>query len=167
MTEPLSEPRPTTTAGQWTLDPTHNPLEDAIREAAANVASDLAPTSFRDDRPVPAIGSTPPVAQHGRPPMTAAATGASVMLIAGGFFSLCLGGAVSAVMYFSHNANETVVLALCSAPPVTFVALGALVKKVKKIAPDEHHHYYDGPVYQDHSETTNNNRWWGKSSTRT
>ncbi|KOU62105.1 hypothetical protein ADK57_25910 [Streptomyces sp. MMG1533] len=131
--------------------------------AVEEIAADK-PTAIRiDDPAVPSwadgsrIGTAPPVEQPGRPSMTPQATGASVMMIAAGWLSLCLGAAVSAVLYFSHGANETVVIALCAAPPVTFFSLGALVKKVKQAAPDVINNHYNGPVHQDQREVKNKN----------
>jgi hypothetical protein len=83
------------------------------------------------------------------------------MMTAAGFLSLCLGGAVSAVLHYSGGANETVVICLCAAPPATLLALSRLLRRAKEVveaAPVEHHHHYSGPVYQDqrnvHTKTT-------------
>lgn len=116
--------------------------------------------SYKDG---PRVGDAPPVDQPGRPPMSSRATDASVMMIAGGFLSLCLGAAVSGVLYFSGNANETVVIALCTGPPATFLALKSLVKGVKRaVMPDVHNHHYNGPVRQEH-HTTNTKSVWNKT----
>lgn len=141
----LPEPTPTApAAGQAT-----NPLADSVIKAAVDDA--LQKTFHRDDIPIPLVGTAPPVDQPGRPPMSPKATDASVMMIAGGFLSLCLGGAVSAVLYFSGTANETVVLYMAAGPPVTFLALKALVKGVKRAAvPDVHNHVHNGPAYHEH-----------------
>jgi hypothetical protein len=159
----LPEPRPTVEAGQR---PSEAQLAADKLIAAVNDALPVAPIRVRVDTELPRTAPAP-VEQSGRPPMSQQATGASVMLIAGGFFSLCLGAAVSAVMYFSQAANETVVITLCAAPPALFLSLGALMKRLRKVAPDEHHHHYEAPVFQDHSTVTNTNRWWGRSSTGT
>ncbi|HKT04468.1 MAG TPA: hypothetical protein VJT31_33550, partial [Rugosimonospora sp.] len=98
------------------------------------------------------IGSTPAVPQEGRAPMSSKATDDSVRMLAGGFLTLCAGAAVSAVLYFSRGADETVVVTLCAAPPAAFLSLGALVKKIKRLVPDETHHHYNGPVSQEHTE---------------
>jgi hypothetical protein len=151
MTMPLPEPRPTIQAGQRQLSPETRKILDEIE----TVYSKSVPTSVRvEEVPHPA---PPAVQQPGRPPMSPRATGVSVMLVAGGFFSLCLGAATSMVLYFSQAANETVVITLCAAPPAVFLSLGALVKKIRKAMPDEHHHHYEAPVFQDqrttHTET--------------
>lgn len=153
----LPEPKPTApAAGQ-----ADNPLTDSVIEAA--VRDLMRQTSYRDDTPVPLIGTAPPVDQPGRPSMSPRATDASVMMIAGGFLSLCLGGAVSAVLYFSGTANETVILYMAAGPPVTFLALKGLVKGVKRAAvPDMHINNYSGPVRQE-NRTTNSRSIWTKN----
>lgn len=146
----MPEPKPTApAAGQATNELTDSVIEAAVRDA-------LWQSSFRDETPVPKVGAASPVAQPGRPPMSQRATDASVMMIAGGWLSLCLGAAVSAVLYFSGTANETVVIAVVAGPPATFITLKSLIKGVKKAAmPDVHNHTYSGPVYQrtTHTET--------------
>ncbi|KAB1146912.1 hypothetical protein F7R91_14620 [Streptomyces luteolifulvus] len=118
------------------------------------------PASYRDTTPVPRYGPTPPVQQPGIPAMSERATDASVMMIAGGFLSLCLGAAASAVLYFSGTANETVVIAICAGPPATFLALKSLVKGVKKAAmPEIHNHTYNGTVHQRHTHSSTRGVW--------
>lgn len=150
----LPEPPAAPAAGQAT--PTEADRE-RIRRLVAAVDEIGTPTRYRDDTPIPKTGTAPPVEQPGRPGMSKGATDASVMMIAGGFLSLCLGAAVSGVLYFSQGANETVVITLCAAPPAAFIALGALVKKFKQAAPDEIHNHYTGPVHQDQRNVQNKN----------
>ncbi|MCZ4510441.1 hypothetical protein O3Q52_20055 [Streptomyces sp. ActVer] len=156
----LPEPKPTApAAGQAHLNDQAQQLVAAVEEAMRT------PTSYRDDTPVPAIGSAPPVDQPGRPSMSPRATDASVMMIAGGFLSLCLGAAVSAVLYFSGTANETVVICLCAGPPAGFLALKSLVKGVKQAAPAEIHNHYTGTVHQQNSETHTSTRGvWARTN---
>lgn len=151
----LPEPKPTApAAGQAHIDDSARKLLAAVEEAMRT------PTSYRDDTPVPRYGDTPPVQQPGRAAMSERATDASVMMIAGGFLSLCLGAAVSAVLYFSGTANQTVVIAVCAAPPFTFLALKSLIKGVKRAAmPQIHNHTYSGDVYQQRSETHSRSVW--------
>lgn len=144
--------QPAETAGQPALDDQARMFLAAVEDAMRT------PTSYRDDSPVPAIGSAPPVEQPGRPAMSKGATDASVLMMAGGFLSLCLGAAVSAVLHFSGNANETVVIAVCAGPPAGFLALKSLVKGIKQAAPDTHHHHYNGNVHQDYSTVNTNTR---------
>jgi hypothetical protein len=125
--------------------------EAATKEAHRLIAEAYTPTSYRDDS-LPAtstIGPTPPVPQPGRPPMSQKATDASALMVTGGFATLCLGAAVSAVLHYSGQADPVVVGCICGAPPAVLLALSRLVKRAKGALPDEHHHHYDGPVYQD------------------
>ncbi|MFF2502178.1 hypothetical protein ACFVTY_02095 [Streptomyces sp. NPDC058067] len=139
---------------------------DAQAQKLINAVEDaLATTSYRDPSPTPLIGTTPPVAQQGRPPMSQGATDASVLMLAGGATTVMVGGTVAVLMYVSQFADPVVCGLVFGAPTTLVLALARLAKRAKP-APEIHQHY-DGPVYQDHRETTNNNRWWGHSSTRT
>lgn len=148
------------------------PMPAAMAEEEAAVAGDAiirralrdepTPTSFRDDSPLPVVGSTPPVAQPGRPPMSQAATDASGLMLAAGVGSLGVGGAVSLVLFASGYADPVVVALLGGAPVALVVALARLAKRARP--EPEHHHHYTGPVVHDHREVTNHNRWWGKST---
>jgi hypothetical protein len=142
--------------------------EVAKEEAERLIHAAYQPTSYRDASPVPVIGSAPPIPQPGRPPMSEKATDASVMMTAAGFLSLCLGGAVSAVLHYSGGANETVVICLCAAPPATLLALGRLLRRAKEVveaAPVEQHHHYSGPVHQDQRTTHSSTRGvWAKTN---
>lgn len=133
-------------------DPALAVLTDQEAEAQARrIIADFA-TSYRDETPTPKIGTAAPVQQPGRPAMTPRATDASVMMVAAGWLSLCLGTAVSAVLHFSSGANETVVICLCSVPPVTLLALGRLLRRAKEVveaAPVEVHQHFHGAVHQD------------------
>jgi hypothetical protein len=142
----LPEPPTAPVAGQAANT---SPLTDSVIQAAVNDV--IRQTNYRDDTPVPQYGDTPPVDQPGRPAMSERATDASVMMIAGGFLSLCLGAAISGVMYFSGTANETVVITVCAAPPATFLALKSLIKGVKRATvPEVHNHIHSGPAFHEH-----------------
>lgn len=119
-----------------TTDARAQQIIDAVNEAMKT------PTAYRDDTPVPAIGDTPPVDQPGRPPMSQKATDDSVRMISAGFLTLCAGGAVSGVLYFSGQADPTVIGLMAATPvgiAVPILALSRLVKRAK--APVVHHHY--------------------------
>lgn len=149
-------------------DQTAAPEVDARARMLINAVDDaLAATSYRNPSPTPLIGSAPPVAQQGRPPMSQGATDASVLMLAGGAATFMVGGTTAVVMYVSQFADPVVCGLVFGAPTAFVLGLARLAKKAKGALPDEHHHHYEAPVYQEHSETTNNNRWWGKSSTRT
>lgn len=141
---------------------------EQIRRLIAAVDEVAAPTRY-DNPELPAwkdgsrIGATPAVPQEGRAPMSSKATDDSVRMIAGGFLTLCAGAALSAVLYFSHGADETVVITLCAAPPAAFLSLGALVKKAKQLAPAEVHNHYEGPVDQREQHMHVQQKWFGKA----
>jgi hypothetical protein len=154
----LSEPPAAPAAGQST-----DPLTESVIQAAVNDV--IRQTSYRDDTPVPEIGTAPPVPQPGIPPMSSKATDASVMMIAGGFLSLCLGTATSAILYFSGQADPVVVGCICAGPPVAFFSLRGLVKSLKGAAPDEIHNHYTGTVYQDQRNVHTSTRGvWAKTN---
>jgi hypothetical protein len=140
-----------------------NAVEVALAEALAT------PTRYRDDTPVPVVGTTPPVAQPGRPPMSQKATDASALMLSAGASSLLLGGAASLVLLASGQADPVVVACFCGAPPAFLLAMGSLVKRVKEAAketlPDVHHHHYTGKVVQHHRTTNNHTRGvWAKTN---
>ncbi|MEV6696592.1 hypothetical protein AB0M68_05410 [Streptomyces sp. NPDC051453] len=130
--------------------------DEAAAEARRIIADAYRPTAYRDDSPVPTHGTTPPVAQPGRPPMSQGATDASVLMLAGGTATAMIGGTAAVLMYVSQFADPVVCGLVFGAPSALVLALGRLAKKAKP-APDVHHHY-EGPVYQDrrnvHSRTT-------------
>ncbi|WP_328754576.1 hypothetical protein OHA28_19260 [Streptomyces sp. NBC_00269] len=130
--------------------------DEAAAEARRIITDAYRPTAYRDDTPVPTHGTTPPVAQPGRPPMSQGATDASVLMLAGGTATAMIGGTAAVLMYVSQFADPVVCGLVFGAPTALVLALGRLVKKARP-APDVHHHY-EGPVYQDrrnvHSRTT-------------
>jgi hypothetical protein len=148
----------------------------AMTEEEAAVAGDAlirralrdepVPTAYRDDTPLPAVGSTPPVAQPGRPPQSAKAVDDSVRMLAASVLVIATGVSGSGLMIASDYADPVVVGLICAAPPVALLSLkrvvNALGKAAKDAAPTEIHNH--GPVVHDHREVTNNNRWWGKST---
>ncbi|MEU8487415.1 hypothetical protein [Streptomyces sp. NPDC048641] len=129
---------------------------EAATEARRIITDAYRPTAYRDDTPVPAHGTTPPVAQPGRPPMSQGATDASVLMLAGGTATAMVGGTAAVLMYVSQFADPVVCGLVFGAPTALVLALARLAKRAKP-APDIHHHY-EGPVYQDrrnvHSRTT-------------
>ena len=123
-----------------------------IREA---LREEPAPTSYRDDSPLPVTGTAPPVPQPGRPPMSQRATDASALMLSGGVATVLVGGTASLVMIASGHADPTVCGIIFGAPAVLVLALSRLVGRAKDVLPAEHHHHYKGPVYQDQRSTTN------------
>lgn len=124
-------------------DRTARHLIDAVNEALE------APTAYRDDTPLPTVGATPPVPQPGRPPMSQKATDDSVRMISAGFLTLCAGGAVSGVLYFSGQADPTVIALMGAAPVGLSVPIFALSRLVKRAKPaGDVHNHYNGNVDQ-------------------
>ncbi|MFI7009884.1 hypothetical protein [Streptomyces sp. NPDC050145] len=98
------------------------------------------PTAYRDDTPVPHVGTTPPVAQPGRPPMSQGATDASVLMLAGGGATSMVGLTTAVLMYASQYADPVVCAIVFGAPTALVLALARLAKKAKP-APEIHQHY--------------------------
>ncbi|WP_331756192.1 hypothetical protein OHA04_45675 (plasmid) [Streptomyces sp. NBC_01590] len=123
-------------------------LINAVEEALAAQQ----PTAHRDGTPLPAIGTTPPVPQPGRPPMSQRATDASVLMLTGGAASLMVGGGASLVMLASGYADPAVCAIAFGAPTVLVLAISRLVGKAKAVveaAPAPVHHHYNGNVTVD------------------
>lgn len=140
----LPEPQPptATAAGQPALNDQARQFLAAVEDAMRT------PTSYRDETPVPAIGSALPVPQPGRPPMSQRATDASALMLSAGIASLPLGAAVTGVLWASGTADPTVVALICAAPPALILAISRLVGRAKQAMPDVHHHHYNAPVDQ-------------------
>lgn len=149
----LPEPRPNLTAGQRYPHPTHESLEEAIREAAAAVAADLPPTSYRDERRLPETGDAPPQAQPGRAPMSQKASDASGLMLSAAVSSVMVGGAVSLVLWASGHADPTVIALVFGAPTTLALAIARVFKRAGDAAESRRdiHQHFHGPVTQDHS----------------
>ncbi|MFC9916338.1 hypothetical protein [Streptomyces sp. NPDC127197] len=144
----------------------HRPLGDteAAAEAkriiaAAYQEADRVPvtTRFADPTPVPSVGTTPPVPQYGRPPMSQRATDASGLILATGVASLPVGIAATGILWASGQADPVVIGCICAAPTTLVLALSRLLRRGREVveaAPPVHHHHYDGTVVQDHSTVT-------------
>jgi len=156
----LPEPTPTApAAGQTHLNDQAQQLLAAIEDAMQP------PTSYRDDTPTPLVGTTPPVAQPGRPPMSQGATDASVLMLAGGAATSMVGLTTAVVMYVSQYADPVVCAVVFGAPTTLVLALSRLVKRAKNAMPDEHHHHYNGTVYQDQRNVHSSTRGvWAKTN---
>lgn len=129
-------------------------LIDAVNEALQPA------TAYRDPSPVPAIGTTPPIAQPGRPPMSQKATDASALMLVVGAASLPIGGATSLVLYTLGHVDP-VALAIGAAGPVAMVlALGSLVRAASRglqgIKVEQH--LYTGSVHQKNRTVVTENR---------
>ena len=139
---------------------------DAARAFLADVEDAMrTPTAFRDPTPTPTVGSTPPVPQPGRPPMSQGATDASVLMLAGGATTVMVGGTAATLMYVSQFADPLVCALVFGAPTVLVLALSRLLSRAKHVLPPEHHHHYAGPVHQDQRTVHSRSSWLGKSTT--
>ncbi|MFF8954085.1 hypothetical protein ACF09I_35610 [Streptomyces sp. NPDC014940] len=123
-------------------------LEDALAPAV--------PTAHRDDT-LPTqttIGTTPPVPQPGRPPMSQRATDASALMLSAGVASVPIGGMTALVVYALGQVDPTTLAIAAAAPAGLAVPILALcrfagrARQVVEAAPPVHHHHYAGPVDQ-------------------
>ncbi|CAL9667235.1 hypothetical protein SUDANB145_07222 (plasmid) [Streptomyces sp. enrichment culture] len=136
-------------AGQPDLDTQAQQLLNAVNEALAT------PTRYRDETPVPTVGTAPPVPQPGRPPMSQKATDASALMLSGGLASLPIGAAATGILWASGNADPVVIAIICAAPTTLILALSRLMRRTKETvaaAPPVIHKHYNGAVYQDNRQ---------------
>ncbi|MFE9812427.1 hypothetical protein [Streptomyces sp. NPDC005548] len=140
-------------------------VEAALAEAAR--PETIIPTYYKDDTQHPAIGTTPPVTQPGRPPMSQSAVNASTVILCTGVASLPFGAAATGILWASGHADPTVIGLICGAPialAVPILALSRLAKRAKEVvaaAPPVHNHHHTGPVHVDQRkvETTTKGLW--------
>ncbi|MEU3656421.1 hypothetical protein AB0E67_27165 [Streptomyces sp. NPDC032161] len=129
-------------------DPKQPALDDQADRLIAAVNEALTtPTAYRDDTPLPTVGTTPPIPQPGRPPMSQRATDASTLMLTGGAASLMVGGSASLVMLASGYADPAVCAIAFGAPTVLVLAIARLVGKAKAVveaAPAPVHNHYNG-----------------------
>ncbi|MFE2710589.1 hypothetical protein ACFXKI_01010 [Streptomyces mirabilis] len=138
-------------------------LANAVEEALAGEMQ----TSYRDDSLVPLIGTAPPVAQPGIPPMSARTTEITRAVMYASLATVPPGLIAVAVMVASEHANPTVIGMICAAPAalaVPILALARLIRRAGEAAPTEINNTYTGNVYQQHSETHTSTRGvWAKT----
>jgi hypothetical protein len=145
----------------------NEPLVPVSEEVAAKERADrLIATAFRDDTPIPTVGTTPPVAQPGRPPMSQKAVDISTMMLSASAATIPPGAIAVGVLLASGYANTAVIGMICAAPAfmaVPIFAVARLLRGAKDAAPDVHHHYYTGHVDQRtvHTKTTG---LWAKTN---
>ncbi|WP_405944739.1 hypothetical protein [Streptomyces sp. NBC_00932] len=135
------------------------PASDQARRIVDAAFDELAEqaTSYKDDTPLPVIGSTPPVAQPGIPPMKARTTEIARAVMFSSLATVPPGLIAVAVMVASKDANPTVIGLICAAPAaiaVPILALARLVRSAGESAPAETHQHYYGPVTQDSRQIT-------------
>lgn len=128
-------------------------VEDAYAPAPAAV-----PTAYRDTSPVPAVGTTAPVVQPGRAPMSQRATDASALMLAGGAGTLMAGTGASVALWALAGVDPLALALAVGAPVAVLAALSRLVRRAgqaaAEAAPVTHHHHYTGPVRQEHHTTS-------------
>jgi hypothetical protein len=139
----LPEPPAAPAAGQAHLNDQARQLLAAVEDAMRT------PTSYRDDSPVPLVGTAPPVQQPGRPAMSQGATDTSVMMLAGGATTVMVGGTAAILMYLSQFADPVVCGLVFGAPTALLLALARLIRRAGQAVPADVHHHYSGPVHQD------------------
>ncbi|MEW2267818.1 hypothetical protein [Streptomyces sp. NPDC047868] len=145
-------------------------IEDTMRDANQDIADDQMPripTYYRDPVAAPVIGTAPPIAQPGRPPMSQRAVDLNTTLLSTSVLTAALGGAFSAILWASGQANPTVIAWVCAAAialpaaiAVPVLALKSLTKSAKEVAqaaPPEIHNHYTGTVHVDRREVHSKN----------
>jgi hypothetical protein len=132
--------------------------EEVVKEHADRLIA----TAFRDDTPVPQYGTTPPVPQPGRPPMSQKAVDISTIMLSASAATIPPGAIAVGVMLASGYANPTVIGMICAAPAfvaVPIFAVARLLRGAKEAAPDVHHHHYNAPVDQRHTHSSTRGVW--------
>ncbi|MGY0062826.1 hypothetical protein ACWY4P_40875 [Streptomyces sp. LZ34] len=139
-------------------------LADAVDEALV----DAMQTRFRDNTPVPAFGTTPPVPQPGTPPMSPRVTEITRAVMYGSLATVPPGLIAIGILVASEHADPTVIGMICAAPAalaVPILAIARLLRRAKEVLPAEQHHHYNGPVYQDQRNINTQTRGvWAKTN---
>jgi len=130
------------------------PIAPMSEEAAKEEADRILATAFRDPAPLSAVGTTPPVPQPGRPPMSQGATDASVLMLAGGASTAMVGGTAAVLMYVSQFADPVVCGLVFGAPTALVLALARLAKRARP-EPEVHQHFHGTVTHQTTHSRTN------------
>lgn len=138
-------------------------IEQDMRQTQADIAEQTPriPTFHRDTSPLPAIGTTPPVTQPGRPPMSQRATDVSTLMLTGSIAYAIVGGTTAGVMAVSEYADPTVCGIVFAAPALFVLAVARVFKRAadaREAAPPQITQYYSGDVHQDHTQITTSTR---------
>ncbi|MGC5534253.1 hypothetical protein [Streptomyces sp. SR-10] len=149
-------------------DPTTRAEVRKLAHAVETALTAELATFHRDTTPLPVVGSAPPVEQPGRPSMSSKAVDRNVTILTSSFLTLAAGGAVSAVLWSSGHANETVIAWICGgivAVPVALtlpvLALKGLMKSAKGVAeaaPQPVTNHFHGTVHHDERTVTSTTR---------
>ena len=158
----LPEPPVAPASGQGQLDDQARKLLAAVEEAMRT------PTSYRDDSPLPVIGTASPVPQPGIPPTSPRVTEITRAVMYSSLATVPPGLIAVAVMVASQHANPTVIGMICAAPAalaVPILAIARLIRRAGEATPAAIHHHYEGPVYQDQRTVHSSTRGvWAKTT---
>lgn len=142
--------------GQW--EPGAD--ENARRMLAAIEEAMTAPTSYRDESPLPVVGPTPPVPQPGHPPMSQRQTDIGRTALYCGVATVPPGLIAIGIMLASGSADPTVIGMICAAPAALAVPILAVARLLRGAKPQpEVHHHYNGHVDQRTVHTTTRGVW--------
>lgn len=130
-----------------------------LEEKEAAESARLIETAYRDDTPVPAVGTAPPVPQPGRPPMSQQATDVSALMLSGSVLTATLGGSATAILWASGHADPAVVATVFGAPAFLALAIARLLKRAKDAVPADVHHHYNGTVHQQTTHSSTRGVW--------
>ncbi|MFH9765155.1 hypothetical protein ACH4N4_30520 [Streptomyces microflavus] len=137
-------------------DPTIRRNADQLMAAINEIQLEKA-TSYRDTTPLSAVGTAPPVAQPGQPPMSQWATDASGVLKAVSVASLPIGGA----LWIVGQVEPWALGIILGSPTVAALAVARLVAKVKDAnqnTPQPVTNHFHGPVHHDERTVTSTTR---------
>lgn len=149
----LPEPPAAPAAGQ-----AHNSLADSVIQAAVNNAIEEARRQGTSPRAV--VGTAPPVAQPGRPPMSQRAVDASTIMLSASAATIPPGAIAVGVMLASGYADPIVIGMICAAPAAVAVPIIALARLLRGSRPEpEVHHHYEGTVHQQTVHSSNRGVW--------
>ncbi|WP_190012388.1 hypothetical protein, partial [Streptomyces candidus] len=127
-----------------------------------------APTSHRDDSPLPTVGPTPPVTQPGHPPMTQQQTDIGRTALYCGVATVPPGLVAALLMLASGHANPAVIGIVCAAPAALAVPIIALAKLLKgsQPAPDVQVRIHGDVRVDQRTVRTSNRGVWAKTNNK-
>lgn len=153
------------------MNPQPEPTDRAeVTKLAAAVEEALTaamPTSYRDESPLPAYGTAPPVAQPwpAAPPMSARATNNARLFMYCSWATVPPGLIAIGILVASQHANPTVIGLICTAPAAIaapILAIARLIRRAGEAAPTEIHQTYMGDVHND-TRITQTRAVWSKT----
>jgi hypothetical protein len=140
-------------------------VEEALAEALPLRYDNAALPAYEDG---PQIGTAPPVAQPGTPPMSARTAEFTRSVMYCSLATVPPGLIAVAALVASEHANPTVIGMICAAPAaiaVPILAVARLVRRFGEAAPTEIHQTYTGPVHND-TRITQTRAVWSKTTNR-